>query len=185
MASGLRGGALDVNNTPLPNSIGTRTGIKEMSEASGEDRGAKPIITTPLPNSIGEMSEPQAKTEGRLREARYLERGRGVGAGRLLETPLRTSAGKRRRPPPRSRRPLADGESASGRSVGLQWGRTMCNRLRWEQFKVAVPWLYDARKSRLEDRLVVAVLDAFDAGAIGSGERPDFHFVESSADCSL
>ena len=45
----LWGGALDVNNTPLPNSIGTRTGIKEMSE-------------------------PQAKTEGRLREARYLEK---------------------------------------------------------------------------------------------------------------
>ena len=32
MASRLRGGALDVKHTPLPNSISTRTGIKEMPE---------------------------------------------------------------------------------------------------------------------------------------------------------
>ena len=56
----------NVVNTPLPSSTGTRTGIKEMSE-------------------------PQAKTEGRLREARCLERGRGVEAGRWLKTPLRAS----------------------------------------------------------------------------------------------
>ena len=81
------------------------------------------VVNTPLPSSTGEMSEPQAKTEGRLRESRYLERGRGVEAGRLLERPLRPSAGKRRRPPLlcsyecQSRRQLADGESDSGRSV--------------------------------------------------------------------
>ena len=32
--------------------------------------GALDVDNTPLPNSIGEMSEPQAKTEGRLRETR-------------------------------------------------------------------------------------------------------------------